>query len=133
MADPLGQRPNRNIAPFLAAMVLLGGVGACVGIMLISGETGPAPIGVAVGGAFAFGLLLWSLRDRPVAQQRSWYSWVFHRPRQRHVSVEVRSIRPRAQFGTNQPPTLEQLKQLKDDTRTWVPSQGRGGRPSPTE
>ena len=126
MVDPQF-KPDRNFAPLLATtLVLLGGVVACVGITFVAGEVRPMPIAIAVSTGVGVGLLLWLLRDRPVAAQRSWYLWVLERrSRKQRQSYELRVVHPRVEYGTNRPATLEELRAQQDATRTWVPSQAR--------
>ncbi len=138
MGDPLQFRPDRNFAPLLAtAIVLVGGVVVCVGIMLAAGEVKPVPVALAVGFGVAMGMVLWSLREKPVVQRRSWFAWVAHgRGRKQRTTYELRILHPRKQYGQNRPPTLEELREMQDATRTWVPSGGRslrGPRPRRSE
>ena len=125
MGDPLHFTPDRNSAPLLAtSCVLLLGVAACIAIAFSSGEVHPMPIAIAVGVGLSLGFILWCLRDRPVARQRSWFAWVMHRPhRKARVTYELRVAHPRVNYGDKHPATLEELRDQQDPTRTWVPSQ----------
>lgn len=130
MGDPLPFKPDRNFAPLLATfLVLVGGVTVCLGIMFAAGEASPMPAAVAVGFGVAMGMLLWSLREKPVVQRRSWFAWVSHgRGRKQRTTYELRILHPRVQYGQNRPPTLEELREMQDATRTWVPASGRSSR-----
>lgn len=131
MSDPLQIKPDRNFAPLLAtSVVLLGGVTVCLGIMYGSGgDVQPLPVAITVGVGLGMGILLWSLRDRPQAQRRSWFAWVgFGQSRKQRLSYEMRIVHPKVTYGDKQPPTLEELREIQDATRTWVPAAGRTNR-----
>lgn len=127
MGDDLRFRPDRMIAPLMAtAIVLLGGTASCIAIVLVFGEAKPVLVGIAIACALGFGLILWSLRDRPANQQRSLFAWVLQRRSPpEHVSYRLMVIRQKLRYGENQPPTLEKLREQQDATRTWVPSRSR--------
>ncbi len=79
-----------------------------------------------VGGSFLLVfLLLGLLRDKPT---NSWlvdgYYWLLRRrPDEDAVSYTPRVIkhRPR-EYGTNEPPTIEEIRDLADGPNNWVPS-----------
>jgi len=84
---------------------------------------------LSIGGAAA--LLTLVLRMRP--ELPSECLWLFSRGRRNTSPNYVpRIIRPTAAttFGTNRPPTVDEIRDLKDSSRTWVPSQSRSGRQS---
>ena len=135
MKDPLQIRPSRVLAPLLAtAAILLMGTAFVVAIILGFGEAKPIPIAIAVGCGFTVGLLLWLLRDKPEAKQRHWFAWVSSR---RGVpeppAYRLAIIRQKLEFGKKQPPTLEELREMKDPTRTWVPHRSRNMQSPPEE
>jgi hypothetical protein len=129
----LAIQPDRRAAPLIAtAFVLLGGAAACLGIIFAFGEAKPVPIAIACGSIVGLAVVLWLLRDKPEAKQRHWFSWVLAR----NARPARSSYRPKAapqaqQFGTNRPPTVEEVRELKSDLRTWVPSQTRAARFQP--
>lgn len=126
MKDHIPVRPSKMIAPLLAtAIILLIGTAFCIAILLAFGEGKPLPIAVAIGSALLFGMLLWSWRDRPQAEKRGLIAWMLQRNQQPELaSYRLGVIRHKQEYGRNQPPTVEQLRDLKDPTRTWVPHQG---------
>ncbi len=132
MGDDLRFRPSRMVAPLLATLItLVLGTAFCIVIVLGAGEARPGPILVAVGGALGFGLMLWSWRDRPQANQRNLFGWMIsRRHRAEQSSYRLSVIRHKHQYGQNQPPTLDQIREIKDPTRTWVPTRGTGDTPS---
>lgn len=83
---------------------------------------------LAAGGGVALLTLL--LRMRP--ELPSECLWLFSRERQTAGADYVPRIIKSAptSFGTNRPPTVEEIRELKDSPRTWVPSQSRSGRSS---
>ena len=127
MGDNLQFRPNRMIAPLMAtAVILLLGTAFCVAIILAFGEARPVPIGIAIGSAVGFAVLMWSLRDKPEARKRRWFAWLTRRPGDdERKFYRVAALQRRLEYGKNKPPTLEQLRELKDPTRTWVPAKDR--------
>lgn len=130
MGDDLRYRPNRMIAPLMAtAAILLMGTAFCVALIFAFGEAKPVPVAIAVGSAVGFGILLWLLRDRPTAEKRGWFAWIKRRGAQDEQDFfRVAMIRRQQKFGDNRPPTLDELREIKDPTRTWVPrSQRRMG------
>lgn len=124
MGKEIRIRPSKMIAPLLAtAVILLLGTSFCIAIVLSFGEARPVPIAVASASALAFALLLWSWRDRPQAEQRGLFAWMRNRRRAAEPGTyRLGVIRRKQEFGQRQPPTLEELRELKDPTRTWVPS-----------
>ncbi len=119
--------PNRNFAPLLATFcVLVGGVIACAAIVLAAGEFHPRPILIAAGSMVGLIILIWLLRDRPEARKRDWYAWVKHRNARPARSVyEIRKTRAPVEYGTNAPPTLDDLREARENIKTWVPSNSR--------
>jgi hypothetical protein len=70
-------------------------------------------------------MMLWSWRDRPQAEQRGLFAWLLQRRRTpEQSSYRLAVIRHKHQYGQNEPPTLERLRENRDPTRTWVPMRG---------
>jgi hypothetical protein len=126
MKDHIPVKPDRNFAPLLASfLVLLGGLIACVVIVFAGGGMKPELIMMVVGLTLGFGLLLWLLRDKPEAQRRSLYSLMFHRPKKVHHEYSIKRVQRERASEERRPPTLEELREMRDQTRTWVPSSSR--------
>lgn len=81
---------------------------------------------LAIGGAAA--MLSLVLRVRPDLPSQS--LWLFSRGRQLSKPGYVpRIIKTRpCQFGTNRPPTVDEIRELKDNPRNWVPSRSHSQR-----
>jgi hypothetical protein len=138
MMDHIPVKPSRSIAPLLATcLVLLGGVTSCIAIIFAFGDARPVPIAIALACVLGVGLMLWLFRDKPEAKGRSMYSWLSRRDKRVQTEYALKKVqRTLEEYGQRQPPTLEELRELRDDTRTWVPSHlpGRGshgGQPQP--
>ena len=120
-------RPSRTAASLFATFfVLIGGLLSCAFIVL-SVSDNPKDAMLFCGGVFAVcGILAWCLRDRPdspVEGSRP-FGWL-----RRGIKVETVTYR----FGRkrkngdsppdgNQPPTAEEIRGIKQETNTWVPS-----------
>lgn len=84
-----------------------------------------------MGAAFS---LLWLLRDR---RENRWleggHAWLLRRrPDEQTLHYSPRLIKPVVRvYGTNQPPTAEEIHELAQDTNTWVPSARSRHRPQP--
>lgn len=127
MPQEIRNSPNKEAGSILASsfVILVGALGAA--IVIAAGGGDPLIILLIAGGAVVACLLLgWLMRLSSISPSDC-YRWAFSRsarpeqdyiPHKRHHSS--------SEFGTNQPPTAEQLKQLQDETRTWVPSNSRG-------
>ncbi|MFV0442527.1 MAG: hypothetical protein ACK5Q5_03045 [Planctomycetaceae bacterium] len=128
MGDDLRYRPSRSVAPLMAAaFVLLMGTAFCVALLMAFDGGSPIPVAIAVGSAVGFGLLMWLLRDRPEAGKRNWFAWVNRRGQDAEQAMyRVAVIRHKHSLGDKRPPTLDELRELKDPTRTWVPRRDRG-------
>jgi hypothetical protein len=110
-------------------IVSVGLFGIASSSMLAFRQTPEVPIYVlAIGGGLA--LLAVGLRMRPDLPSDG--LWLFSRVRRTAGADYVPQIIKSAPttFGTNRPPTVEEIRELKDSPRTWVPSQSRSGRSS---
>ncbi len=125
-----GRSPHSSgdqAAAWLATVfTLAGGLFACIFVVVTSGEAPGKPMLIAIGIITVLLLMLWLLREKPPeAQQQSlrlWYWWkkeesecYEYKPRPRKRSSHV-------DYGNQQPPTLESIRETVDDQRTWVPS-----------
>jgi hypothetical protein len=111
------------------AFVLLGGLAACIGITFAFGQARPVPIAIACGSMIGLAAVLWLLREKPEAQRRHWFGWVFDRhARPARTTYNLKAAPHACEYGTNRPPTAEEVRELKSDLKTWVPSQTRAGR-----
>jgi hypothetical protein len=117
-------RSDRRAATLLAtAVVLLGGLSSCIAILLVFAEGRAVPLTIAIGSSIALAILIWAIRERTESRQKQWFAWVFHRgARPARVVYEARKLSPGQQREGNGPPTLEQLREIKQNVNTWVPS-----------
>ncbi|MFG0334332.1 MAG: hypothetical protein ACF8TS_13285 [Maioricimonas sp. JB049] len=133
MGSRFDSQPSRVAAPLLATtFVILGGAVACTGVVLVFSSDPAVPLMIVGGIVFGLGLLTVLFRERPAEGSRSVMSWVFSRSA-RPAQIDYRPLlrKPRWQkFGTNAPPSLAEIRDLKDTDRNWVPSNTRAGRRS---
>ena len=130
MGSHFNGQPNRVAAPLLATcFVILGGALACTGMTLAFSADPTIPLMVIGGVTAGLGLLAILFRERPAVRSRSVMSWVFSRnARPAQVNYRPAIRKPRwQQFGTNAPPSLDEIRDLKDSERNWVPSNTRAG------
>jgi hypothetical protein len=118
-------RSDRNSGGLFASTVVL--TVALFGALFVGMLSNPGqPMmvwGVGGGGLFGLLLLVWLLRDRPNSQLRDSFGWLSRRPKEQQLDYDPRLIKSGPQrFGTNQPPTAAELRELKDTDRNWVPS-----------
>jgi hypothetical protein len=120
---------DKAVAWLATSFVLFGGLGTCLFIVLAFSDT-PIPVLLAtVVGILGFIILFWVLQDKETQDLlRQRYGWL-RRGQAAHRSLRIRFGRKsRAEKGkqaqTNQPPTAESVRQLRDESvqNTWVPS-----------
>ena len=132
MLENMKFKSSNNAGSWAAAYLIF--AVALVGMTFVSvlafqdhPEAGVWVLGVGGG----LGLLTLVLRVRP--ELPSECLWLFTRGRRATSPDYVpRIIKPTpvTTFGTNRPPTAEEIRDLKDTPRNWVPSQSRSGRKS---
>jgi hypothetical protein len=123
-------RSDRNSGGLFASTVVLtlfvfGGI--VVGSVAFPRD--PGTVWLVAGGGFLFILLMvWLLRDRPQGTLRESFSWMSRRSSEPSVDYEPRVIKAeRSRYGTNRPPTAEEIRDLKEGDRNWVPSNTPAG------
>jgi hypothetical protein len=128
MLENMKFRSSNHSGSWAAAWMIfsLGLFGLAASSMLAFRRTPEVSIYVlSIGGGMA--LLSLILRLRP--ELPSECLWLFSRGRQTagadYVPQIIKSVP--TSFGTNRPPTVEEIRELKDSPRTWVPSQSRSG------
>jgi len=115
-------RPSQKAVTLLATtFVLLGGMVALT-FMILTATDDPLPklVGLAAGmGGFA--LLLWLLRDRQPGSGGRWnLSWL-RRKTTSAAAWRAAFRRPKPE-APPEPPTAEKVRELSQNTSTWVPS-----------
>jgi|GEM_PF-1106486 len=114
-------------AAWLATVfTLTGGLFACLFVVVSSGEPPGKPMTIALGVITVLLLLSWLLRDKPPeARQESlklWHWWKKKEADPYEYKPKPKKRSSHIQYGNNQPPTLESIREAVDDQRTWVPS-----------
>ena len=124
---PPNKEMGREAVSALATIaVVIGGVLALVFVIVV-GSDRPGPyLGGVAGGVVLLCVVLFLARSQPAGageKRRPWWS-VFRRRTETpepEIILERRND-PAAAFDSNQPPTAEQLRDMKDHNSTWVPN-----------
>ena len=114
-------------AAYLIFSVGLVGCTVCTGLLFWQNPEVPVAV-LSIGGLLALVTIL--LRLRP--ELPSDCLWLFsrsRRPAEADYTPTLIKSHP-STFGTNRPPTVEEIRELKDTPRNWVPSRSRSGRAS---
>lgn len=118
---------NRLSGSILAATLvfLVGGLG--VAFIVAAGGGDPVGALVFLGG---LGVLLflfaWFLRRAGRISPLEYYSWMFSKVDRSDAGYSPRrKVGGPVSFGTNRPPSVEEVRELKESPRTWVPSKTR--------
>jgi uncharacterized protein (DUF58 family) len=113
---------------FAATVVMTGGLGVCLIIVFLFAPDAWWPLTLVVGGLLGLMLLVCLFNSAPLRRARDTN---LYGVRRELVENYVESFHPRhrrrpsAQLGTNQPPTADGLRQLKEDSNAWYPSERR--------
>jgi hypothetical protein len=127
---PINDRDHGRYAAglFAATVVMTGGLGVCVMITCLFAPDSWVPW-TAIGCGFLFlCLVFWLSNDSP---QRLAKDTNLYRVRKEQADEYVESFRPRrhgrrqVEFGTNKPPSADDLRQIKEDSNVWSPSERR--------
>jgi len=133
MSDPI---PNHSrVAGSIMASILVlmvGMVGVCAVAFMVNPEQAPTSLLVVFGSLALFILLVLGVMPR-VSLPTGNVAWFNRRKaREEYLGYDPKLDKPVVQrFGTNAPPTVEEVRELKDTNRTWVPSRTVSGRPKP--
>ena len=123
---PRNELGREAVSALATVMVTVGGTIVLVFVIIVgSDQPGPYLAGVAI--AVAIGcLLLFSLRSRPeksTAKQQPWWSVFRRSPKRSKPQIVVqRRNDPGTSPDAKQPPTAEQLRDIKQHGSTWVPN-----------
>jgi hypothetical protein len=125
-------RSDRNVGPVVGACIvfMLGGLCFLVVGSLAYPQDNRIPVLIALGflfGAFSF---VWLTQTGPRSTMRERFSWIgSKRHREGIGKYEPQLIRQRpVRYGTKQPPTIDEIRDLKDSPTNWVPSNAVSGR-----
>jgi len=123
MAGQFQFRPDRRSGPLLAStlVLFLGAIAAAV----VTTASGKSPyFGLLIFAAFAavVPICVIFLRVTPQRTLTSLYGWIQSRNTQPKTDYQLRTVRTTRAYGTNRPPSVDDLKDLKDGPNNWVPS-----------
>jgi len=128
---PRNEHGREAVSALATVAVVVGGSVVLV-FVIVTGSDQPGPYLAGLAAAVVVvTLLLFLLRTRPHKSQ-PWYK-IFRRAAARtepQILVERRDD-PGLGLETNQPPTAEQVRDLKDHASTWVPNRATGGQAPP--
>jgi len=120
---------GRDAVSWLAtAFVVFLGLSGCGFVILVFANEPRQPVLVISGTFLALAILFWVLREKPkqtVADEEAKWLGIFAKPKRTLVYKLTRHKPPKiVQFGINQPPTAEQIREIKelsDGMKNWVP------------
>ena len=126
-SDELGKQAAAWLA---TCFTLAGGTLACLTLAILFLEEPLLPLVRIVGISAVLSLVFWLLRTRHENRSRvGLIAWLIRAQDSANHVVAMRvSKKPTAvpvHYGTNTPPSAEELRELADDTRTWVPRETR--------
>jgi len=107
-------------------------------IILMFANEPTKPVLIVSGLFLGLAILLYLLREKPKeaihAQEEKWLG-IFRKPKAITLYKLTRHRKPKiVQFGTNEPPTVEQIREIKevsDGMKNWVPPQTDSHRENP--
>ena len=118
-------RSDRNSGGLFASTVVLTvALFGALFVGMLSSPNQPAIVWLTGGGGLlGLFLVVWLLRDRPNSSLRDSFGWLSRRTKEQTVDYDPQLIKSGPQrFGTNLPPSVEEIRDLKDNERNWVPS-----------
>jgi hypothetical protein len=102
-------------------VVLYGAIGA--GVLIAGGGGNPLVAMLILGGVLIlFGLFAYFIQSIPRGPVDSAYSWVRSRQARPDQAYLPKIRRSRQSYGEKAPPTIDDLRELKDGLNNWVPS-----------
>jgi len=127
-------RSDRNAGGLLASTIVL--TVAFFGAVMVGLLAFPRDPRIPwfIGGGIVLFILLfvWLMRDRPSNSLRDSFGWLVGRRKEKlYPEYEPRLIKEDPhRYGTNHPPTLDEIRELKDSSSetNWVPANTQAGR-----
>ena len=126
MRRPRRERGREAVSAVAASGVVIGGAMALVCVIVVGRDRSGPYLGGVAAGVILLCLLLFLARSQPSSAgntRRPW--WKIYRGRtetpEPQIILERRKV-PAAAFDSHQPPTAEQLRDMKDHNNTWVPN-----------
>jgi hypothetical protein len=124
MNSQFDSRPNPQTGPILASslVLLLGAVGAAA--IIAFSERGSSQAVLLLSGAILVPMsVLFLLRSRPQNLVAEKFRWLGSREQQPQLDYLPEAMRQRRRYGTNAPPSVSEVRELKDGLKNWVPNQ----------
>ncbi|MEW4488745.1 hypothetical protein AB1L42_11715 [Thalassoglobus sp. JC818] len=114
-------KPNGSI--LASTFVLLTGA---IGLLFVIAVTGGDPYTSIISGVITFVglcLLVFLIRATSSLSPKNVYNWVFSKQARPEAEYQPRRAREASRsYGDNRPPNAEELRDMKDGLRNWVPS-----------
>jgi len=113
---------------FAATVVLTTGAGACAMMAFLFAQNVWQPLVVIGGVIVGVVLLLWIPTERTPRRAQDSGDFIAEKER---LDKYVATFRPKhrrrggREYGSKQPPTVEDLRQIKEDSNAWHPSERR--------
>ena len=113
---------------FAATVVITGGGGICLTIALVFAKDVWTPVAIILCGLGGLVVALWMMMDRPVRQAQDSNLYVAQKEAQAEY---IESFEPqhrrrkKPSFGTNPPPSADNIRQIREDSNVWTPSDRR--------
>ncbi len=113
---------------FAATVCVTAGVGFCLTMSFVFAPDAWQPLALIAGGVVGLVVIIRLLMDRPLRKERNSNCYWAQRE---WLSQYVESFRPNLrrriarEFGTNRPPTPEGLREIKENSNVWHPSDRR--------
>ena len=107
-----------------AFVVMTGAIGLAFALVIAGGDP-QFSVWVFVLTLIPLVLLAWLIRATLAVDVRGAYHWVLGRkPKSEEEYVPKKAKRAERTYGSNRPPTSEELRDMKDGLRNWVPNRG---------
>jgi hypothetical protein len=120
---------GRDAVSWLATgVVCLMGIVFCVFVVLAFANEPQKPVMLLAGIFLSLAMLMWLLREKPkeaIAEKEAKWFGIFAKPKVVSKLKITRRKKPKiVQFGTNEPPDAERIREIKEVTdgmKNWVP------------
>lgn len=128
-------RPDRRAGPLLASamVIFLGGLG----VAIVAAAGGSDPIAVLIIFGCVIGIVLClSLFGRAAPSQTlgRLYGWVTSKEARPAMDYVPKTTREKAiRYGTNAPPSADEVRDLKEGLNNWVPGRTPTARRRPSD
>ncbi len=124
MSDPIPNH-SRAAGSIMASILVLmvGMIGVCSVAFMVNPDQAPKHLLMVLGGFVVFvGLVIGVMPRVPMPTGKiAWFNR--RKSREEYLGYSPKLDKPVVtRFGTNAPPTVQEVRDLKDTSRTWVPS-----------